>query len=63
MRIAYKPTDDEVRQKRRAAYLLRFPVESQLEALTEAAQGRPEKMIELTNGLAEIRESIPFERE
>lgn len=60
MRINYKPTPEEVRKKRKNEYLERYPVERQLEALTEAAQGRPEKLNELVQGLAEIRGALPF---
>ena len=63
MKIAYKPTPEEVRKKRKAEYLQRFPVDAQLEALTEAAQGRPEKLNELMQGLAEIRGALPFAEE
>lgn len=63
MKIAYKPTPEEVRRKRQKEYLERYPVEKQLEALTEAAQGRPEKLDELMQGLAEIRGSLPFAKE
>ena len=63
MKIAYKPTPEEVREKRQKKYLQRFPVERQLEALTEAAQGRPEKLNELMQGLAEIRGALPFAEE
>ena len=63
MKIAYKPTPEEVRKKRQKEYLERYPVEKQLEALTEAAQGRPEKLNELMQGLAEIREALPFVEE
>ena len=63
MKIAYKPTPEEVRKKRQKEYLERYPVENQLEALTEAAQGRPEKLNELMRGLAEIRGALPFAEE
>lgn len=63
MKIAYKPTPEEVRKKRQKEYLERFPVERQLEALTEAASGRPEKLNELLQGLAEIRRGLPFVKE
>ena len=63
MKIAYKPTPEEVRRKRQNEYLTRFPVERQLEALTEAASGRPEKLNELLQGLAEIRGALPFAKE
>ena len=63
MKIAYKPTPEEVRKKRKEEYLSRYPVEVQMEALTEAAMGRPEKLNELTQGLAEIRGALPFAKE
>ena len=63
MKIAYKPTPEEVRKKRQKEYLERFPVERQLEALTEAAQGRPDKLNELMQGIAEIRRALPFAEE
>ena len=63
MKIAYKPTPEEVRKKRKEEYLSRYPVEVQMEALTEAAMGRPEKLDELMQGLAEIRGALPFAEE
>ena len=63
MKIKYKPTSAEVRKKRKAEYLSKYPIEIQLEALTESAQGRPEKLNELLQGLVEIRESLPFSEE
>lgn len=63
MKIKYKPTSVEVRKKRKAEYLSKYPIETQLEAITESAQGRPEKLNELLQGLAEIRESLPFSEE
>ena len=63
MKIAYKPTPEEVRKNRQREYLERYPVERQLEALTEAAQGRPEKLNELMQGLAEIRGALPYAKD
>ena len=63
MKIKYKPTSAEVRKKRKEEYLSQYPIEIQLEAITEAAQGRPEKLNELLQGHAEIRESLPFSEE
>ena len=63
MKIAYKPTPEEVRRKRQNEYLTRYPVERQLEALTEAAQGRPDKLNELMQGLAEIRGALPYAKD
>ena len=63
MKIAYKPTPEEVRKKRKEAYLSVYTVERQLEALTEAAMGRPERLDEMRRGLLEIREALPFSEE
>lgn len=59
MKIRYEPTHEEVRKKRQEEYLKQFPVEVQLEALTEAAMGRGDKLDKLVEGLAEIRKANP----
>ena len=63
MKIKYKPTSAEVRKKRKEEYLSQYPIEIQLEALTEAAMGNKSKLKALVQGLAEIRESLPFSEE
>ncbi|MCF4152627.1 hypothetical protein L2W58_12550 [Dethiosulfovibrio sp. F2B] len=63
MRIDYRPTPEEVRAKRKKAYTKAYPIEVQMEALTEAALGRTEKLEALKQGLSEIRESLPFAEE
>ena len=63
MKISYKPTSAEVRKKRKEEYLSQYPIEIQLEALTEAAMGRTAKLDELVKGLSDIRESLPFSEE
>jgi hypothetical protein len=63
MKIKYKPTSVEVQKKRKAEYLSKYPIEIQLEALTEAAMGRTTKLDELVKGLSDIRESLPFSEE
>ena len=60
MKVTHKPPDDEVRERRKKAYLEKYPVEKQLEAITEYAQGRPDTLNDLVKGLSEIRESLPF---
>lgn len=60
MKVVHIPTPDEIRERRQAEYLIRWPVERQLEALSEAAMGRPEKLEEMKRGLLEIREALPF---
>lgn len=63
MKINYKPTSAEVRKKRKEEYLSQYPIEIQLEALTEAAMGNKKKLKELVKGLSDIRESMPFSKE
>ena len=63
MKISYKPNADEVKKKRKEKYLSDYPIDTQLEALTEAAMGRTAKLDELVKGLSDIRESLPFSEE
>ena len=63
MKISYKPTSVEVRKKRKEEYLSQYPIDTQLEALTEAAMGRTTKLDELVKGLSDIRDSLPFSEE
>lgn len=63
MKISYSPTVEEVRKKRKEEYLKQYPIEIQIEALTEAAMGRTTKLDELVKGLSDIRESLPFSGE
>ena len=60
MKAVHIPTPEEIRERRRAEYLSRWPVERQLEALSEATMGRPEKLDEMKQGLLAIREALPF---
>lgn len=63
VKVVHVPSVDEVRERRKEEYMARYPVERQLEALTEAAQGRPEKLNELLQGLAEIRGALPYAKD
>lgn len=63
MKIKYKPSKEETKRKRKEKYLLCYPIEIQLEALTEAAMGNKKKLKELVEGLSDIRESLPFSGE
>ena len=60
MKVIHVPSPEEIRERRRAEYLARWPVERQLEALSEAAMGRPELLDEMRRSLLEIREALPF---
>ena len=63
MKAVHIPTPEEIRERRKREYLSRWPVERQLEALSEAAMGRPELLDEMRRGLLEIREALPFSEE
>jgi hypothetical protein len=63
LKAEYRPTDDEVRTERQRRYLELWPVEKQMEAHTEAAMGRPEKVNEMPEDFAEIRRVLPFFKE
>lgn len=60
MKVRHRPSDDEVRRRRQTEYLARWPVDKQLEAHSEAAAGRPEKLAAMTADFAAIRKSFPF---
>ena len=60
MKAVHIPTPEEIRERRKREYLSRWPVERQLEALSEATMGRPEKLDEMKQGLLAIREALPF---
>lgn len=60
MKIQHRPSDDEVRKRRQAEYLARWPVDKQLEAHGEAAAGRPEKLAAMMADFAAIRGTFPF---
>lgn len=63
MKIAYKRSREKTRQLRQDAYLRLWPVEKQLEAITEAANGRTGKMDAMAADFAAIRASLPYEEE
>ena len=60
VRVIHIPTREEVQAERKRRYLEAWPVEKQLEAHTEALQGRPEKQTQMMQDLAAIREALPF---
>ena len=61
MKIAYKRSRERVSQLRQEAYLRLWPVEKQLEAITEAANGRTEKIDRMAADFAAVRDSLPYE--
>lgn len=54
------PSREEIAARRQAEYLKQWPVEKQLEALSEASEGRPEKIEKMREDFAAIREALPF---
>lgn len=60
MKVVYMPPADMVRERRKQMYLEKWPLEAQLEALTEASMGRPDKLETMKEDLAEIRRVLPF---
>jgi len=52
VKVIYMPPTDMVRERRKQMYLEKWPVEAQMEALTEASMGRPEKLENLKKDLA-----------
>jgi hypothetical protein len=61
--VIYKPADNEVRAERRRRYLADWPMDKQLEAYSESAAGRPEKLNRMIEDFAEIRKVLPFFQE
>lgn len=61
MKIAYKRTREQTSKLRQEKYLQLWPVEKQLEAITESANGRTEKIDRMAADFAAIRDSLPYE--
>lgn len=51
--------DKAIIDERRYAILNKWPVEKQLEAITENALGRPDKLNELTKFILKVKEDYP----
>ena len=62
MKHVHTPTTEEVQSRRRQAYLDRWPVSSQLEALTDAAQGNTDKLKQLMADIQAIKQTYPIKR-
>lgn len=60
MKLRHVPSDQEIRERRKDAYLKAWPIEKQMEAHGEYAQGRPEKLKQMTADFARIRAELPF---
>ena len=60
MLATYRPNYEEVKEERHRRYLAAWPRDKQLEAFSENAMGRPEKLNKMTEDFAEIRRVLPF---
>ena len=52
------PEPVRTRKKRKTQYLIEFPIEKQLEALVEAADNRPEKLLAMIERMKEIKNEV-----
>lgn len=60
MKVIHIPTREEVQAERQRRYLAAWPIEKQLEAYAEAAQGRPMRQNQMMEDFVNIREALPF---
>lgn len=60
LRVIYALTRAEIQRKRKEKYLEQWPIEKQLEAISEAISGRPEKQEQMLKDFTKIREALPF---
>lgn len=60
MKVRHVPSDEEIKALREREYLERWPVPQQLEALSEASLGRPEKLERMAADFAKIRKAHPY---
>lgn len=60
MKIRLTKSRDEISAERQRRYLAAWPVEKQMEAHAEAADGRPAKRDQMLADLADIKTSLPY---
>ena len=63
LKVEHSPTKKEVQSRRKDEYLKAWPIVKQLEALSEAAAGRSEKLAAMTADFDAIRLKLPFSGE
>lgn len=63
MKVEHSPNKKEVQSRRKDEYLKAWPIVKQLEALSEAAAGRSEKLAAMTADFDAIRLKLPFSGE
>lgn len=61
MKVQHTASLDEISLRRKEAYLKMWPIERQLEALTEAQEGRCEKLERLREDFLKIKDMFPKE--
>ena len=60
MRIRLTKSRDEIAAERKRRYLAAWPVDKQMEAHAEAADGRPAKRAQMLADLAAIKAALPY---
>ena len=63
LKVEHNPNKKEVQSRRKDEYLKAWPIVKQLEALSEAAAGRSEKLAAMTADFDAIRLKLPFSGE
>lgn len=63
MHLTLSKTREQISRLRQDLILAEWPIEKQMEAHAEAAQGRPEKLSTLLTALAKIRSAHPYTKE
>lgn len=60
MKIRLTKSRDEISAERQRRYLEAWPLEKQMEAHAEAADGRPQKRDQMLTELGAIKASLPY---
>lgn len=60
MKIRLTKSRDEISAERQRRYLAAWPIEKQMEAHAEAADGRPAKRDQMLNDFELIKGSLPY---
>lgn len=63
MHLTLRKTREQISRLRQGRIIAEWPIEKQMEAHAEAAQGRPEKLEALLSALDRIRSSYPYPEE
>lgn len=60
MRIIETPTDEQIREARQRLYLELWPINKQMEAHADNAQGNGDKLNQMMEDFARIKRDLPF---